>query len=148
MPLYKKGEHQCVKNYRPVFLLPEFSKIFERLIYNAMFKHFLDNNLISSNQSGFKPGDSCINHFIAIIHDIFRGFGDGLEIRGVFLDISKAFDKLWHEGLIYRLRRNVSILIHLNKRKKLFLHVRSKRLYIHQFSLIISQFNKFNHENT
>ena len=67
---FKKGDHQCVKNYRPISLLPVFSKIFERLIYNAMFKHFLYNNLISSNQSGFKPGDSCINQLIAITHKI------------------------------------------------------------------------------
>ena len=40
VPVHKKGDHQCVKNYRPVPLLPVFSKIFERLIYNAMFQHF------------------------------------------------------------------------------------------------------------
>ena len=45
VPVYKKGDHQCVKNYRQVFLLPVFSKILERLIYNAMLKHLLDNNL-------------------------------------------------------------------------------------------------------
>ena len=67
-----------------------------------MFKHFLDNR-ISSNQSGFKPGDSCIIQLVAITHDIFKAFDDGLEMRGVFLDISKAFNKVWHEGLIYKL---------------------------------------------
>ena len=89
VPVYKKGNHQYVKNYKPVSLLSVFSKIFEKLIYNAMFKHFLDKNLIFSNQSGFKPGDSCINQLIAITHDIFKRFDHGLEIRGVFLDISK-----------------------------------------------------------
>ena len=72
-----------------------------------MFKYFLDNSLVSSNQSGFKPGDSCINQLIAITHNIFKGLHDGLEITGVFLDISKAFDKVWHEGLIYKLCCNV-----------------------------------------
>ena len=105
VPLHKKGDHQCVKNYRLVSFLPVFSKIFERLIYIAMFKHFLGNNLISSNQSGFKPGDSCINQLIAISH-IFKCFDDRLEVREVFLDISKKFDKVWREGLIYKLRRN------------------------------------------
>ena len=92
----------------PVSLLPVFmfSKIYERLIYEAMFKHFLDKNLISSNQSGFKPGDTCINKLIAITHGIFKGFDDGLEIRGVFPDISKGFVKVWHQGVSYKLRRN------------------------------------------
>ena len=95
-----------MKNYIPGSLLSVFSKIFERLIYKAIFKHFLDNNLIPFNQSGFKPGHSCLNQLVAITHDIFKGFNDGSEIRGVFLDISKAFDKVWHEGLIYKLCRN------------------------------------------
>ena len=59
--VHKKGNHECVKNCRPVSLLPVLSKIFERLIYNDLCKHFLDSNLISSNQCGFKPGDSCTN---------------------------------------------------------------------------------------
>ena len=71
-----------------------------------MFKHSLDNNLISCNQSSLKPGNSCINQLIAMTHDIFKVFDDGLEVRGVFLVISKALDKVWHEGLIYKLRRN------------------------------------------
>ena len=59
--VHKKGNHECVKNCRPVSLLPALSKIFERLIYNDLCKHFSDSNLISSNQCGFKPGDSCTN---------------------------------------------------------------------------------------
>ena len=65
-----------------------------------MFQHFLHNDIISSNQSGFKPGNSNINQVIAIAHDIFKGF------EGVFLDISKAVNKVWHEGPICKLPRN------------------------------------------
>ena len=68
-----------VKNYRLVPLLPVFSKIFERIIYNATFKHFLDNDLIYSTQSSFKPSYYCINVFDVITHNIFKGFDDGLE---------------------------------------------------------------------
>ena len=63
-----------------------------------MFRFLIENNLISSNQSGFKPGDSCINQLLSITHEIYKSFDDGFEVRGVFLDISKAFDKVWHKA--------------------------------------------------
>ena len=69
MPVDKKGDHKHVKNYRPASLLPVFRKIFEGLIYNVRFKHFVDN-LVSSNQSGFKPVNSCISQLIGIAHNI------------------------------------------------------------------------------
>ena len=106
VPIHKKGDKQTLKNYRPVSLLPICSKIFERLIYNKMFGFFLDKGLISANQSGFKPGGSCINQLLSITHNIYESFDDGYEVRGVFLDISKAFDKVWHEGLIFKLQEN------------------------------------------
>ena len=49
-----------------------------------------------------KPGDSCINQLV-ITHEIFSIFDDNYEVRGVFLDISKAFDKVWHKGIIHKL---------------------------------------------
>ena len=55
----------------------------------------LDNNLISPKQSGFRPGDFCINQLLLITHDISISLDNGLEVRGVFLDISKAFDNVW-----------------------------------------------------
>ena len=81
-------------------------KVFERLIYNSLFEYFIESDLISPNQSGFKPGDSYINQLISITHEIYQSFDHGLEVRGVFLDISKAFDKVWHNGLIYKLKQN------------------------------------------
>ena len=103
VPLHKKGDKQTLKNYRPVSLLPICGKIFERLIFNEMFRFFLYNNLIVTNQSGFKSDDSCINHLLPITHEIYKSFDDGPEVRSVFLDISKAFDKIWHEGVIFKL---------------------------------------------
>ena len=106
VPVHKKGDKQVLKTYRPVSLLSICGKIFERLIYNNLFEYFIENDLISQNQSGFKPGDSCINPLISITHEIYQSFDDVLEVRGVFLDISKIFDKVWHEGLIYKLKQN------------------------------------------
>ena len=60
VPINKRGDKQTLQNYRPVSLLSICSKIFERLIYNEMFGFFLDEGLISANQSDFKPTDSCI----------------------------------------------------------------------------------------
>ena len=54
---------------------------------------FTDNKLVFSDQSRFKPDDYYVNQLIAITHEIYKSFDDGLEVRGVFLDISKAFDK-------------------------------------------------------
>ena len=102
-----KGDKQSLADYRPISLLPICGKIFERLLYNEMFNFFIANHLISTNQSGFKPGDSCINQLLSITHGIYASLDDGgYKVRDVFLDISKTFDKVWHEDLIFKLEQN------------------------------------------
>ena len=71
-----------------------------------MFEFFTENKLISQNQSWFKPGDSCTSQLLCITHDIYQSLDDDFETRAVFLDISKAFDKVWHEGLLFKLKQN------------------------------------------
>ena len=68
-----------------------------------MFTYFIENNLVSENKLGFKRGDSCVNELLVITHEILYSFVDNSEVRGVFLDISKAFDKVWHEGITHKL---------------------------------------------
>ena len=64
------------------------------------------NKLLNPNQSGFMPGDSCIHQLISIIHEIYASFdaNPSLEARDVFLDTSEAFDRVWHEGLIDKIK--------------------------------------------
>ena len=89
-PVHKKDGKQYVNNYCPVSLLQVFGKIFEKLIFNEICS-FLDRN-----QSGFWPSDSCVNQLLIITHEIFSSFdcNPSLEVRTIFLDISKAFDKV------------------------------------------------------
>ena len=92
-----------MKNYRPTSLFPVAGKIFE-ILYNNMHKFFTVNNLIFPNQPGFKSGDSCINQLLSITHEINKSFDNGLEVRGIFLDISKALSL--HKGLLHKLKQN------------------------------------------
>ena len=75
-------------------------------MFNEMFEFFVENKLISSSQSDFKPSDSCINQLLSITHEIYSSFDEGLEVRSVLLDISKAFDKVWHDDIVFKLTQN------------------------------------------
>ena len=107
VPIHKKGGKQLLQNYWPVSLLPICGKIFERIIFNPIFEYLKKNSLLCPNQSGFRPFDSCENQLLSIVHDIYANFDQHptLEMRANFLDISKAFDKVWHEGLLFKLER-------------------------------------------
>ena len=77
VPVHKKDDKQVLKNYRSVSLLPIRGKIFERLIYNNFFEIFIKSDVISSNQSGFKQGDSCIYQLLSITHKNYQSFDNG-----------------------------------------------------------------------
>ena len=105
-PVHKKNSRQDKTNYRPISLLPILSKIFEKILFDSIYNHLNSNDLLSKHQSGFRPGDSTVNQLLAITHSIFESFEEGCETRALFLDISKAFDKVWYSGLVFKLRQN------------------------------------------
>ena len=137
VPIHKKSSKQLLKNYRPVSLLPVFGKIFEKVIYSSIYEFLEKNSLLSAKQSGFRPGDSTTNQLLAITHEIFSSFNCNppLDVRSVYLDISKAFDRVWHEGLIFKIRQ-CGIRGNLTKLLTSFLSERQQRTVINgKFSM-------------
>ena len=105
-PVHKKANRQINSNYRPISLLPICGKILEKIVFDRVYSYLEYNGLLSKNQSGFRPGDSTIYQLISITSKIYESFEEYDETRAVFLDISKAFDEVWHEGLLYKLECN------------------------------------------
>lgn len=93
--------------------MPISGKILEWLLYDSVFELFTEKTLlISLNQLGFKTGDLCIDQLLSNKHEIYISFDYSYEVRRVFWGICKAFDKVWHSGLLYKLRQN-SITVNL-----------------------------------
>ena len=105
VPVYKKNDKSEVTNYRPISLLSCPSKVVERLVFNEIYDHCAKFNLLSGKNSGFKKTDGTINQLINITNRIYQGFDDEYEIAMIFLDLSKAFDRICHKRLLFKLRK-------------------------------------------
>ena len=77
----------------------------EKIIFDNLYPYIFCNNFIHDNQSGCRRMDSTVKQLLSITHEIYKAFESAHEIRAIFLDIDKAFDKVWKEGLIYKLKR-------------------------------------------
>ena len=104
-PIHKKEDPSDPSNYRPISLLSAVGKVLEKLVHKHVFNFCRDNALISSLQSGFVPGDSTVNQLVDIYNTFCKALDEGKEVRAVFCDVSKAFDRVWHKGLLYKLNR-------------------------------------------
>ena len=109
-------------------------KFLKKIIFNNLYNHLTRYNLITKNQSGFRPGDSTTNQLIDLVNEIHHAFDSttSLEVRAIFLDISKAFDKVWHDGLIFKMRQN-GISGQLLKLFQNYLNNRKQRVVINGF---------------
>ena len=99
----KSGDRSALSYYRPVSLLFMIEKSFERAVFKLFYNHLHDNNVLTSLQSRFIPGDSTVNQLAYLYNAFCQALGTGKEVRVVFCDISKAFDRVWREGLLLKL---------------------------------------------
>ena len=103
-PVHKKGDLSLVSNYRPISLLNSVAKFFEKLVFKYLYNHLQDNNMLSSLQSGFIPGDSTVNQLAYLYHMFTEALDAGQEVRTVFCDISRAFDRVIMKNLFTNLK--------------------------------------------
>ena len=105
VPVFKNvGERSTAKNYRPVSLLSVVSKVFEKLVNNRIVDHLEKCGLFSDFQYGFRSSQSTADLLTVVSDRITRAFNRSGATRAVALDISKAFDRVWHAGLLHKLK--------------------------------------------
>ena len=106
IPIHKKGSKSSLNNYRPISLLPVPSKIIEKIVFKNVYHFFDTNDLLSQHQSGFRPNDSTVNQLAFLYNEFCKALDMKKDVRIVFCDISKAFDKVWFDGLLFKLEKN------------------------------------------
>ena len=90
--------------YRPISLLSNIDKVLERIVFKHLYNHFLENDILTPLQSGFIPGDSTVDQLLFLYNAVCKALDAGKEVRVIFCDIGKAFDRVRHAGLIHKLR--------------------------------------------
>ena len=103
IPCYKKGDKHTPGNYRPISLLCIMSKVMEKLVSKKMWKHLDQHHLISPRQFGFRAGHSTSDALTYVSQCLANSLNNREEARVVCLDISRAFDRVWHPGLLEKL---------------------------------------------
>ena len=109
-PVFKgKGSPSDIKNYRPISLLPCVSKILEKLMYKRIYEHINTNGLLTDRQSGYRPGHSTQLQLIYLTDTLYKSLDQSEDFTIVYLDISRYFEKIWHDGLLAKCKAEFGI---------------------------------------
>ena len=101
-PIHKKDEKSLPVNYRPISLLSQLGKTMERCVHKHLHNHVVSHQILTPLQSGFVRGDSTTYQLIHTYHQFCQAVDSGKEVRAVFCDVSKAFDRVWHRVLLHK----------------------------------------------
>ena len=104
IPLHKKGSVNICGNFRPISILPSFSKVFEKLVNNQILNFLEENNLISDYQYGFRKKCSTSDAVVDFKDNTLNAFNKGNCVLGIFIDFSKAFDTIDHNILLHKMK--------------------------------------------
>ena len=103
-PIFKGGNNLQAENYRPISVLPVFSKILEKIMYSRVYNYFVENKLLFPKQSGFQINTSTEHAILELVRNITKSFEKNEYVLGVFIDLKKAFDTVNHEILLHKLK--------------------------------------------
>ena len=102
-PLFKKDDNALMDNYRPISVLPCFSKILERIIYNRLYSFFTENNILYKKQFGFQKQHSTDHAIVYLVNEVLKSFENNCYTLGVLINLTKAFDMVDHNIVLKKL---------------------------------------------
>ena len=102
--IFKKGNNSLINNYRPISILPCFSKLLERIMYNRLYNFLVEKNILHQKQFGFQNAHSTEHAILQLVNQITEAFSQGEYTLGIFIDLSKAFDTVNRNILLEKLK--------------------------------------------
>ena len=138
LPIYKKGNKNTMSNYRPISILPCFSKVLEKVVYNRLYDYITKNDIFYKKQFGFQKNNSTFHAILSLTDSILSSFENNEFVLGIFIDLAKAFDTVNHQILLDKLQ-NYGVKSNMIKWFKSYL---SKRKQCVSYENVRSVFKK------